>query len=80
MEALARKSGVELDSFLEYFKNRWLLKTTVFSLTISKFYEAIFDWVLYLNDKEVPFFRESFGLLKTRPDAAQILASNSVNI
>jgi hypothetical protein len=47
VDALSRKTGIELESFVEYFQSKWLLKTTVFSLSVTKFYQALFDWLLY---------------------------------
>ena len=74
IEAFSRKAGVELDGFLEYFQTKWLLKTTIFSLTAYKFYQAIFDWLLSQESESSP--RRNFK----NPDAMQILADNSVII
>lgn len=74
IEAFSRKAGVELDGFLEYFQTKWLLKTTIFSLTSYKFYQAIFDWLLSQESESSP--RRNLK----NPDAIQILDDNSVII
>lgn len=74
IEAFSRKAGVELDGFLEYFQTKWLIKTTIFSLSVYKFYQAIFDWLLSQESELSP--RRNFK----NPDAIKILADNSVII
>jgi len=58
--AITRQTGINLDSFLDFFQNKWLLcksffsincviEATIFSLTVFKFYQALFDWLVFTH-------------------------------